>query len=228
MNKRTRNKYEKSHNSEWIRKDDGKRNTMKWQLPICSACCMKRSWSYKICDSKTKEHISGNSIVWKWKSIEMKENTSKDELMHQKTKTYTLHRLIMGWLARQISNTIFGMLKLLEQNHWKIKWIYYYHSRIKTDGIVNGNRAPYNSTTFQNPKYDAHTHIAHCTLHTAYSNVVHTRSHYANVTKHSPYTTDYRLLSACCAHKHSTIWSDVVGGEFNWKYRTNGMCLIFA
>lgn len=100
VNKRTRNKNEKSQNSEWIRKDDGKRNTMKWQLPICSACCMKRSWSYKICDSKTKEHISGNSIMWKWKSIEKKKDTSKDELKHQNTKICTLHRLIMGWLAR--------------------------------------------------------------------------------------------------------------------------------
>lgn len=67
------------------------------------------------------------------------------------------------------NNTIFGMLKLLEQNHWKIKWIYYYYSRIKTDdipnGIVNGNRAQYNSTTFRNPKYNAHIlHIAHSIL----------------------------------------------------------------
>lgn len=118
-----------------------------------------------------KKNISENSIIWKWKSIEKKKDASKNELKHQNTKTYTAS-FDNGLTGETISNTIFGMLKLLEENHWKIKWIYYYYSRIKTDdipnGIVNGKRATVQQSNVSISEMRC-THIAYCTLHTCNS-----------------------------------------------------------
>lgn len=143
--------------------------TMKWQLPICSACCMK-GLETKTWDSKTKMCSSENSIIWKWKSIEKKKDASKNELKHQNTKTYTAS-FDNGLTGETISNTIFGMLKLLEEHHWKIKWIYYYYSRIKPDdipnGIMNGKRGTVQRFEIRNAM-----HTLYCILYTAYLQVV--------------------------------------------------------
>lgn len=76
-----------------------------------------KGFETKTYDSKNeKEHISENSIIWKWKSIEKKKDASKDELRHQNTKTYTA-TFDNGLTGETISNTIFGMQKLLEENN---------------------------------------------------------------------------------------------------------------